>query len=749
MPAEKRYACDDCEKQFVRPEHLYRHRLNHRPKRIYNCSSCSKTFVRRDLLNRHEKRHEQGMPPQTAGRHPSIALSSAELVMEQTPGPVSTAPQSSIPHSVIQATPIVSQPTPETHHLFFDSSTDVQSVREDLDWLFSNQLTDSTPSDGFFNASSALPAPLSLSPSSSNSFQSGPEAGSVQNSEWSEVRAHVLSALDLILSPAVLQSSFFEPESLNSFYNIYFANYNAHFPILHAPTFNPQEAPPLLMCALLTLGATLSPDDTHFQTAERIHDSLRWLIFSSEAFRPPAPLWCLQALLLAQAQEKMFSSRKHHEMAHIFHGAIITLMRRGSSYTSDRQVSPASSSLQKAWRSWIDRELGLRAAYFAFIMDAQHASIFGHTPALSVSDLRLPLPCPDRLWEATTASRWKREQAGHEEMPEFLPTLRAVLSRMPLSSAFCAFSRFVILHGLFSLAKHMEARETTALDIGTKQLSFEDHHSSHSTTPDSGDGWRETLDRAIETWSFSLMSQEPSLCLEAARTLHRIAHIVLHVNLTDFHTLAGALTGAPSLTGNEITPAEYSRAKQRIEQWTRQPVANRTLSHCFMVIQETLFSRRQYQAAEDNIALRPWALYNGKSYRIPPSTSSADYFCTDQTVPGHSYTHCMGLRHADPRQIVTADATSRGIRHPYDERAEEWQWQRQSPVTRRQQDGRAGARDSPVDGWLSVGAAARSLCHSRQATRSRTRNAQPGATDKLREQSGCFKLNDMMFRSVC
>lgn len=618
MPAEKRYACDDCEKQFVRPEHLYRHRLNHRPKRIYTCSSCSKTFVRRDLLNRHEKRHEQGMPRQTSGRPSIISPPGSAPIVEQSPAPPQPPSRGSVPtpnsglSPVNERLPMATNHLPETTQLFFDSSTDVQGVREDLDWLFSNGSTVPTQApEGYYNAPWATPAPISLSPSSSNSFQSVGDAPNPHPSEWTEVRAHVLSALDLILPPPVLQSSFFEPECLQTFYNLYFTNYNAHFPILHGPTFYPHEAPPLLMVAILTLGATLSPDDSHFQTAERIHDSLRWLIFSSEAFHPPAPLWCLQALLLAQAQEKMFSSRKHHEMAHIFHGAIITLMRRGSSYTSDRDTSPESSSLEKAWRTWIDRELGLRAAFFAFIMDAQHASIFGHTPALSVSDLRLPLPCPDRLWDATTASRWKREQARPEEMPEFLPTLRAVLARAPLPSTFCPFSRFIILHGLFSLAKHMESREITSIDVGTNKLSLEDTRSSQSGNSESSDGWRDTLDRAIETWSFSLMSQEPSLCLEAARTLHRIAHIVLHVNLIDFHVLAGALTGAPSLTGNEITSAEYARAKQRIEQWTKKPVAKRTLSHCFMMVQETIFSRHQYQAAEDNIALRPWSLYNG------------------------------------------------------------------------------------------------------------------------------------------
>lgn len=615
--AEKRYSCDDCEKQFVRPEHLYRHRLNHRPKRIYTCSSCSKTFVRRDLLNRHEKRHEQGMPAH--GRRTSSIISSpvdGHGSVEQSPippPPPAQRPSSANfgPTSIPQSLPMHTSHPSETTQLFFDSSTDQQGVREDIEWLFSNgSVVAEQGSEAYHQTPWPPPAPISLSPSSTNSFQSG-DAPIPPPNEWGEVRAHVLSALDLILPAPVLQSSFFEPESLQSFYNIYFANYNAHFPILHEPTFNPQEAPPLLMVAILTLGATLSPDETHFQTAEKIHDSLRWLIFSSEAFRPPAPLWCLQALLLAQAQEKMFSSRKHHEMAHIFHGAIITLMRRGSSYTSDRAVSSDSSSLEKAWRSWIDRELGLRAAFFAFVMDAQHASIFGHTPALSVSDLRLPLPCPDRLWDASTASRWKREQARPEDVSEFLPTLRAVLARAPLPSTFCAFSRFIILHGLFSLAKHMEAREITSIDVGTNKLSLEDSRSSYSTASESGDSWRDTLDRAIETWSFSLMSQGPSLCLEAARTLHRIAHIVLHVNLIDFHVLAGAVTGAPSLTGNEITSAEYTRSKARVMEWTKKPVARRTLSHCFMMVQETIFSRHQYQAAEDNIALRPWSLYNG------------------------------------------------------------------------------------------------------------------------------------------
>ncbi|RDW68253.1 hypothetical protein BP5796_08910 [Coleophoma crateriformis] len=59
----KAYACTEpgCPKSFVRSEHLSRHRLNHRPKRIYACPQCPKKFVRPDLYQRHKDRHEKGM----------------------------------------------------------------------------------------------------------------------------------------------------------------------------------------------------------------------------------------------------------------------------------------------------------------------------------------------------------------------------------------------------------------------------------------------------------------------------------------------------------------------------------------------------------------------------------------------------------------------------------------------------------------------------------------------------------------
>lgn len=280
-------------------------------------------------------------------------------------------------------------------------------------------------------------------------------------------------------------------------------------------------------------------------------------------------------------------------------------MRRGSCYSPDREEDGDISSMEKGWHRWAERELSYRAAYFAFIMDAQHSSIFGHTAALSLTDIHLPLPCADALWEAPTAAIWNRERSRAQPSPLFLPALRALLSRHPIPHTYSPFARFVLLHGLFCLTRHMIARDQTASCIS---VSDQQQDAGPSTTPEQ-DNWKDRLDRAIDTWSFSLLSQTPSLCLEAARPLQRIAHVGIHVSLLDFHILAGA----PNLATGDRAQREstqFTRAYKRISEWACHRNAKRALSHCLLLIQETMFTRSRYVAAEDNIILRPWVLYN-------------------------------------------------------------------------------------------------------------------------------------------
>lgn len=161
--------------------------------------------------------------------------------------------------------------------MFFDSSMDTQGLSDELDWLFGTISPEQAdvyepPPDQQENA---IP---SFSPHSTNSLPSLIDLTSTNEGLWQRVCEKIMSALRDVL-PACLGSSFFQPANLEQFYRIYFANYNTHFPILHEASFSCDDASPLLLLAILTLGATLS-DHEHFETSELIHDKLRWMIFS-------------------------------------------------------------------------------------------------------------------------------------------------------------------------------------------------------------------------------------------------------------------------------------------------------------------------------------------------------------------------------------------------------------------------------------------------------------------------------------
>ncbi|KAK2741785.1 zf-C2H2 Zinc finger, C2H2 type [Myotisia sp. PD_48] len=668
MASRRRYNCTEpgCDKSFYRSEHLSRHRLNHRPKEVFQCQHCPKKFVRRDLVQRHEKRHEKGMWFRNSGGviNESAEGVNGQPIMNQTDsasgtdqGPsgispqefdqthpcleatnggddtrqesenadlmLSEAQQTIIPHTSpcqMLSQPIMRTPgMPEnipvdggSNPLFFDSSMDIIGQSNDIDWFFEGVPLELSPLQtvDFNGPSTSHPSSIFIPPTSPYgtiqpmlplpTSASSPVLVShiSANTTWSTVSSRIRAALYTLPSD-VLDAPFFYPENLASFFDLYFANYHPHFPIFHKPTLFPAEAPPLMVTAIVSLGATLASDEDHFRVATRIHDALRWLVFGTGAFEPPAPLWCLQTLLILQAHEKMFSTRKHHEMAHIFHGSIITLMRRGTAYSAESipQDQPGTE-LEQTWHRWVTNEASKRTAFFAFVMDAQHTFLFGHTCVLSAHDVQLSLPCPEVLWEQQSPEAWAQLSQDTPESPRFLPTLKGLLAKIPVPSNCSSFSRLILLHGLFSVTAHLQARDLATLGVGRPSI---DDNSSSAI-----DIWKDILERAIDTWSFSLLSRESSLSLEAAKPLHRMAHVAIYTNIIDFHILAGA----PPLLGSPLSPHDYIKAQSRVRAWSKLPDAKKALYYCLLLIKETVFTGRRYVAAEENIVVRPWCLYH-------------------------------------------------------------------------------------------------------------------------------------------
>lgn len=173
-------------------------------------------------------------------------------------------------------------PPDDPSTLFFDDSANIWDLPDNLNWFFepSQQEPLMVVADNSFTSLQAPAFSLVNSlPPTSESTRFSPMA---TEACWSSLQLRLLDSL-CMLPQEILHSNFFEPSSLAASYNLYFENYHPHFPIFHRPTLFVLEAEPLLIASIITLGSTLASDDEIYNTGQKIHDSLRWIIFQVSA----------------------------------------------------------------------------------------------------------------------------------------------------------------------------------------------------------------------------------------------------------------------------------------------------------------------------------------------------------------------------------------------------------------------------------------------------------------------------------
>lgn len=424
---------------------------------------------------------------------------------------------------------------------------------------------------------------------------------------------------------------------LKKYFMCYFDAYHDHFPIVHKPTFlrRPDKIHPLLVISIATLGTAFAPHD-HFAISVKIHERLRWLVFSYNELVNP-PLWMFQALILIEAFEKMLSTRSHHELAAMFHGSMVILMRRHQPFSFDIDDDDSSDesllngskanhntsnggkrtskySLEAKWHRWIENESLRRVFFLAFVIDSQHVALFGHSQCMSANEILFELPCAEELWEAPDAQSWISRYEATQRPPLFLDAIKSLLMLKPLDATTSQFSRLIILHGLYSIAVQMQNQKSATIGFVSGRPNDACKHCGKAQHQ--GEQWRALLSQAIQTWSFSLFTQS-SLIIEACQALHQMAYVTLylsHATVLDIMVFGRY----PSLVGRRLTRRDYAKAERHVKAWANSPEAIISVRHALLLIQETLFPKRLkygysddtvYESNKDKIALRPWCLF--------------------------------------------------------------------------------------------------------------------------------------------
>ena len=450
---------------------------------------------------------------------------------------------------------------------------------------------------------------------------------------------------------------------MQAYIGSYWLHFSDQVPVIHKPTFSPDLTPTLLLIAMMTIGAACL-DRTHGQNVIKAGSQLsnflawhlRWEMFQDTNCRPPAKLWVFQTLLLLELYEKMYSTRELHERAHIHHATTITLMRRGralvgksatdsppnlrddkqhasrhSSTTSNMASGAAQNAEEEYWMNWITNETTRRVAFAAFVIDSIHATMFGHSTVMVAHEMRLPLPCDDKLWKAVSGAEVARIESnilssGGRPL-SFLEGLKRTLSNQEVQTN--SFGRTILMAGLLSVSWHMNQRDLQVNSLG----------GGVSQALGGRDRWRGTLTRAFDTWkgdfdkSLRRMETSPdpyqydsstriedSIVFESRIVLHHLAHMAMHVDIVDVQIFARA----KRLLGRHIGTQDLSATQRRMKDTWAPSVKARDAAYyalkflCSVLLTDGARASQAkaqgqtgepYSARDDVLLNRPWVLY--------------------------------------------------------------------------------------------------------------------------------------------
>ncbi|KAG4442787.1 hypothetical protein IFR05_001733 [Cadophora sp. M221] len=203
---------------------------------------------------------------------------------------------------------------------------------------------------------------------------------------------------------------------INIFIGLFFKHLSPQMPVLHHSTINTNtDLPPPLLAAMIVIGAIYSHLKHTRRFAIVLLDATRWylqiavecnnalmrdaMIIYAEALIVHAGLWC--------------GNKRAFELAEVGRGALVTYMRRAK--FGENLHEPATSTkttttstLNSAWRQWIQEESRKRLAWVIYTIDSQFPSLLNLPPTISIGEVRdLGCPCDEEFWAAGSARTWK------------------------------------------------------------------------------------------------------------------------------------------------------------------------------------------------------------------------------------------------------------------------------------------------------------------------------------------------------
>ncbi len=213
-----------------------------------------------------------------------------------------------------------------------------------------------------------------------------------------------------------------------------FSHFQGHFPFLHMASFTFAEAYDGLILGIICIGAVYSDRVSQAQIRGLMQRAKSGIERTSLVFqqaqsdndtdtsqpRLVATSRCLeeiQALLLLYTLFTWHGGPAERATARNDSRKLFRIVRRyrllelikseseGYSRYHSLQLGEQTDHFRWDWATWVNQEMRLRVMYLVFLYHAALVLYFNCEPEFDASEIKLPLPCDDAAWDATTSEK--------------------------------------------------------------------------------------------------------------------------------------------------------------------------------------------------------------------------------------------------------------------------------------------------------------------------------------------------------
>lgn len=253
-------------------------------------------------------------------------------------------------------------------------------------------------------------------------------------------------------------------ESLSLFVRLYNENFQPILPFIHPATFNLLGSHWLLVLAMAAIGSHYANTEHVKVLVVAMHEFLRRainMVLETGSNASIERLVFTQIRLLSCTGMMYCGAQQLIEQAKASRIDLVAFCEtEWVNCTEQQDQSVRSHTVDQAasdWKVWCYAESRRRTGYTIWLLDCMWSFQFQVRPLLSLEDARVPVPCQEVLWEASTALDWRQLYSVSTKNPSLHQVIQILYVEKRLQSSTGEFSRILCIHALFRRTWEVEA----------------------------------------------------------------------------------------------------------------------------------------------------------------------------------------------------------------------------------------------------------------------------------------------------